>query len=60
MKMSEEWYPKEVGFSVEIEKPIPEMTDEELSDLDSDCELLEDEVEKLRKLIDEEMNRRNW
>jgi len=49
---------QEYGFVVRLEKPIEEYTEEELDNLDSDCYMLEDEVNKFRQVIDDETKRR--
>ena len=51
---------KEFGFEINLKKPIQEYSDEELDNLDSDCDMLETDYERLRELIDDEMKRRNW
>lgn len=51
---------KEFRFTRKLEKPIQELTDDELCNLDTDCDILETDVERLRELIVEEMKRRNW
>ena len=50
----------EYGIEVKTPKPVEELTDDELNDLDSDADLLEGEAEALRKLVSDEMKRRGW
>ena len=46
------------GFGVKIKNPITACSDDELDQVDSYASMLEDEVEKLRKIIDDELKRR--
>jgi hypothetical protein len=46
------------GFGVTVELPITSYLDDELDKLDSYASMLEQEVETLRKMIDNEMKRR--
>jgi len=55
-RMSEQ---KDFGFEIKLSKPIEEMTDEEVDNLDSDCSILEREVEKLREIVDKEFEKRD-
>ena len=50
---------KDFGFEIKLSKPIEEMTDEEVDNLDSDCSILEREVEKLREIVDKEFEKRD-
>jgi hypothetical protein len=50
---------KEFGFEIKIGKPIEEYTGEELYNLFSDAYMLEEEVERLRAILEKEIKRRN-
>lgn len=49
---------KEYGFEIKIVKPIEDYTDEELEDFNQDIDLLEREVDMLKKILDDETKRR--